>query len=119
MIEPYTPTDAEIIRYFDAPHYKVDPQGPDEDFAAYLGRISVETMHHRIQSEAAARRWLTAHDAALIESLAEEMDRTPNPVVISVAGDGVGDPEGWTPTTTHGWSSWLRARAREIRGEEE
>lgn len=63
----YTPTTEEIVRYFDALHYKIDPQRDGEDFASYLGRISVETMHHRIASEDAARRWLAEHDRQVAE----------------------------------------------------
>lgn len=62
MTHEYTPTTEEILRYFSAPAYKVDPQREGEDFASYLGRISIESMHHRIASEDAARRWLAEHD---------------------------------------------------------
>jgi len=66
-IEEYTPTTDDMMRYFVAPRYEVEPQRSDEDFAAYLGRTSIETMHSRIASERAAKRWLAAHDAEVMQ----------------------------------------------------
>ena len=60
------------MRYFVAPRYKVDPQREDEDFAAYLGRTSIETHHAGMASEAAARRWLESHDAEVRREAAAE-----------------------------------------------
>jgi len=61
------PTTEDILRYFVAPPYKIDPQREDEDFAAWLSRISIESMHSQMASERAARRWLAQHDAEMWE----------------------------------------------------
>lgn len=77
----YVPTTEEIIRGFSAPAYKVEPRREGEGFAEWLSRLSVDSFHAQVQSEAAARRWLAAHDrqvkaealrafAALIEEIA-------------------------------------------------
>lgn len=72
MSEPYTPTTEDVLRGFVALPYKVDPQREDEDFASFLGRTSIETYHGQRASEAAARRWLAAHDAEVRREAAAE-----------------------------------------------
>ena len=72
MDEQYTPSTEDILRGFSAPRYKIDPQREDEDFAAYLSRMSIDTLHSGMASEAAARRWLTAHDREVAEKAWDE-----------------------------------------------
>jgi len=62
-IEPYTPTTEDMMRYFVAPPYKVEPRSGGEDFVTYLCRLSRDTMHSEINSEQAARRWLASYRA--------------------------------------------------------
>ena len=66
MNEQYTPTTEDVMRGFVALPYRVEPQREDEDFAAFLGRTSIETHQASMASEAAARRWLAAHDAEAV-----------------------------------------------------
>jgi hypothetical protein len=70
-IEEYTPTTSDILRYFVAPAYKVDPQQVGEEFSAYLSRISIETMHSRDASERAARRWIVLYRATVLKDAVE------------------------------------------------
>lgn len=63
MSDEYTPTTEEIIRGFTAPLIKIDPVREGESFSAYLSRVSMESFQVQMASEAAARRWLAAHDA--------------------------------------------------------
>jgi len=79
---PYTPTTEEVMRGFVALPYKVDPQREGESFADWLSRCSIETMHSDIASEAAARRWLAAHEqkvrAEALEEYAEALEANPH-----------------------------------------
>ena len=63
MSDEYTPTTDEVIREYRLPHRVVDPQRPGESMAEWLGRCSIESHGIQLESEAAARRWLAAHDA--------------------------------------------------------
>lgn len=74
----YTPTTEEIIRSYAIPPAKVSPQRDGETFAAWLVRVSFEGHGYQMESEAAARRWLAAHDAevrASVEAEETEWDR--------------------------------------------
>lgn len=64
----YTPTTSEVIRNYRLPGWVVDPQRPDESFAEYIGRISIEGHGVQVASERAAGRWLAAHDAEIRKS---------------------------------------------------
>lgn len=59
----YTPTTEEIIRSFSIPTHRVIEQLEGESFSEYLARLSIEGHGNQMESEAAARRWLAAHDA--------------------------------------------------------
>lgn len=91
----YTPTTDEVIRSFSIPAHRVVERKAGESFADYLSRASIEGHKSQMESEAAARRWLAEHEAALVEKLAD-----------GINGRSGGQQE-----------SWLRARAAELRSE--
>lgn len=55
----YTPTTDEVIRSFSIPAHRVVERKDGESFADYLSRASIEGHKSQMESEAAARRWLT------------------------------------------------------------
>jgi hypothetical protein len=65
MSDEYTPTTEEVMRGFTALQYKINPRRDDEDLAGWLSRMSKEVMTQQMLEEAAARRWLAKHDAAV------------------------------------------------------
>lgn len=64
----YTPTTMEVIRNYRLPGWVLEPQKPDESFAEYIGRISVEGHAAQVASERAASRWIAEHDRMMRES---------------------------------------------------
>ena len=75
----YTPTTDDIIRAYSLPLTSTNPRLPNESFAEWLGRGSIETHSHQMASERAARRWLAAHDrevaAKALEDAAAVLDQ--------------------------------------------
>lgn len=71
-MDEYTPTTEEILRYFNAPAYRINPQREGEGFAEYLERASIAGLHAQMNSEKAARRWLAAHDRVVAANAWEE-----------------------------------------------
>ncbi|RKT33656.1 hypothetical protein DEU34_2259 [Microbacterium sp. AG1240] len=64
MADEYTPTTEEIMRAYRLPTTITDPQRDSETFSDYLQRVAgIEAHVHQMASEAAAHRWLAAHDA--------------------------------------------------------
>lgn len=111
----YTPTTEDVMRNFNAPAYKVDPQREDEDFAAFLGRTSIETLHASMASEAVARRWLAAHDAEVRREAAAEALRDAARDVVN-GGRVSWDVLPLSPSRGK-IQDWLEARAAALEGE--
>ena len=71
----YTPTTDEILRGYSLPYRTSDGLRMDESFADWLARTSIDTHQHQMASEAAARRWLAAHDREVAAKALEDAAR--------------------------------------------
>lgn len=74
----YTPTTEEVVRGYTLPGHVTQPRRDGESLGEWMSRISMETHIDQLASEAAARRWLTAHDAEVAAKAWDEGYRRGN-----------------------------------------